>query len=69
MPDDIVSRSRSVICSKRGSRAASSGRYWVTGSSMLPISPSSIAIPTSVDTNDFATENEVCRVSRPEPSK
>ena len=31
---------------------------------MLSISPSSIAIPMSVDTNDFAAENEVWRLSR-----
>jgi hypothetical protein len=47
----------------------SSGRYWVTGSSMLSINPSSIAIPTSVETNDFATENEVSSVCRSEPPK
>jgi hypothetical protein len=69
MPDDIVSRSRSVIRSNRGSRAASSGRYLVTGSEMLPISPSSTAIPTRVDRTDLATEKEVCRVWRPAPWK
>ena len=51
-----------MIRSNRGSRSASSGTYSVTGSVTLPIDPSSIAIPMSVDTNDFATEKEVCRV-------
>jgi hypothetical protein len=36
---------------------------------MLPISPSSIAIPTSVETNDLATENEVSSVCRSEAPK
>jgi hypothetical protein len=36
---------------------------------MFPIRSASIAIPTSVDTNDFATENDVWRLSRVAPSK
>ena len=51
----------------RGSRSASSGTYSVTGSVTPPMSPSSIAIPISVETNDFATENEVSSDPGPEP--
>jgi hypothetical protein len=69
MPDVIVRRSRRVISRNLGSRSASSGTYFVTRSSTLSISPASIAIPTSVDTNDFATENDVSRLSRVAPPK
>ena len=41
----------------------------MTGSSTLPIRPSSIAMPTSVERKDFATENDVCRVARSDPPK
>jgi hypothetical protein len=58
-----------VIWRNLGSRAANSGRYLVTGSSTLPSRPASIAIPTSVETNDFAAENDVCRLPRVAPSK
>jgi hypothetical protein len=68
-PEDIVSRSSSVMSSKRRSRSASSGTYFVTGSSTSSIRPSSIAIPTSVDGNDLATEKDVWRSSRSAPSK
>jgi hypothetical protein len=69
MPDDMVSRSRNVIFRNRGSRSASSGRYLVTGSSTSRINPWSIAIPTSVDANDFAAENDVSRLSRVAPPR
>ena len=39
----------------------------MTGSVTLPMSPSSIAIPIRVETNDFATENEVSSDSEAEP--
>ncbi|HEX6580116.1 MAG TPA: hypothetical protein VF195_04520 [Actinomycetota bacterium] len=41
----------------------------MTGALTSPISPSSIAMPTSVDKNDFATENDVCKVARSDPPK
>ena len=60
--------SRIVIAAKRGSRSASSGRWAVMGSS-TPMSPSSIAMPTSAETKDLATENDVSIESRDAPLK
>ena len=50
-------------------RPASSGRYAVIGSSTLVMSPSAMAVPTSADTTDLATENEVCIELRWAPLK
>jgi hypothetical protein len=37
-----------------------SGKYFVVGSSMLSIRPSSIAIPIRADRKDLATDQEIC---------